>query len=119
MPIARYSNITSFAPAVIEFEFTESDHLMAQVALIEYQDDNDEVEEPQGTYIIEVDGDSYADAFLIDPRSLDESGTIWLFTNCEVTLDEGVPYLLVVYIETGETWVDFPACVTITFERIQ
>ena len=21
--------------------------------------------------------------------------------------------------ETGETWVDFPACVTITFERIQ
>ena len=111
-PIGNYNQITSFEPDVIEFEYTQSNHQQAQVALVERSEDAAE------EYEVDIDGPPYVNAFLLDPRVLDDTGDTQLYTGCTVTLDVGVPYFLVVYFEQGYAPVDFPGVVTVTFTPV-
>lgn len=111
-PISRYSHITSFEPDVIEFTFTQSNHQQAQVALVEHSE--------EGVVDLEVDvyGSPFACAYLLDPRVSDDTGSTMLYSGCTVSLDPGVPYYLVVYLEQGDTPVDFPLTVTVAFTPV-
>lgn len=111
-PIDNYNDITSFEPDVIEFEYTESNHRYAQVALVECS------ETDSGTFTVDVDGSPFNYVMLLDPRVLDDTGDSWLYSGSTVTLDANVPYYLVVYFEPGYSPVDFPCVVTITFRPV-
>ena len=113
VPIDHYNDITSFEPGVIEFTITEDDCKQAQVVLVEH--DNDEITQ----FEVEIDGCSAARVILIDPRSWENSGSVWLYTDCVVTLDKDVPYFLVVYIDLGDIPVDFPLYVTVKFTPVE
>lgn len=111
-PIDNYTDIALFEPGTFEFVFTEDNYRQAQVILVEHNDDN------LGPFSVEVDGSSSARVILSDPRSLDDSGSVWLYSDIIVSLDKAVPYYLVVYIDPGDNPADFPIVVTVTFSRV-